>query len=176
MPTCKNCSKHFPYKVTIDKKQYDLGTRSYCLECSPFGSKNGYELRKKKNSKPDEKTCPICYKSFSYTKNNVCSSCRNFHNRFIKKIKCIEYKGGKCIQCGITDPDMLAFHHRNEDDKSFIISWNRQKTWDKLKLELDKCDLLCMNCHTKLHRLEINEKEKKILDYYKNNKKINQYF
>ena len=45
-------------------KYQSLTGRTYCLDCSPFGSRNGYKLRKENTRQgKDEKQCPICKKS-----------------------------------------------------------------------------------------------------------------
>jgi len=67
------------------------------------------------------------------------------------KKKAVAYKGGKCERCGY-DKCVAAmdFHHVNPDDKDFKISdgiWS----WDRLKPELDKCMMLCANCHREEH-------------------------
>jgi hypothetical protein len=66
-----------------------------------------------------------------------------------RKIKAIEYLGGKCKECGIiVHPAIFQFHHRDPNTKE--ASWNRKLRyypWEKIRRELDKCDLLCGNCH-----------------------------
>ncbi len=70
------------------------------------------------------------------------------------KQKAIEYKGGKCIMCGYNKcPTSMIFHHRKPEDKKFNIS-NKLAKWDIVKEELDKCDLLCLNCHGETHEVE----------------------
>lgn len=68
------------------------------------------------------------------------------------KIKAVEYKGGKCFRCGY-DKSLraLQFHHRDPKEKDFAISRPNPRSWDKVKVELDKCDLLCANCHSEIH-------------------------
>lgn len=60
----------------------------------------------------------------------------------------VEYKGGKCSLCGYDKSyAALQFHHRNPKEKSFSISNPKTRSWEKIKIELDKCDILCSNCH-----------------------------
>lgn len=67
------------------------------------------------------------------------------------KLKCVEYKGGKCILCGYNRCVFsLDFHHLNPEEKEFAISGNL-KSFESLKSELDKCILVCRNCHGEIH-------------------------
>lgn len=73
------------------------------------------------------------------------------------KILAIDYKGGQCQRCGYNKyVGALDFHHLNpliKDD-----NWNNfknRKFDSRFKLELDKCELLCANCHREIHA-EIN--------------------
>lgn len=71
-----------------------------------------------------------------------------------KKEWAIEYKGGKCQNCGYNKcAAALTFHHRESDKKEFGFAQSTGfcRSYAKLKKELDKCDLLCANCHTELH-------------------------
>jgi hypothetical protein len=69
--------------------------------------------------------------------------------KFLKK-KALEYKGCKCILCGYHKCDAaLHFHHVNGFDKEKGIS--RIRSWKKMVLELDKCVLVCSNCHSEVH-------------------------
>ena len=65
----------------------------------------------------------------------------------------IEYKGGQCESCGYNCcTDALEFHHTNSSGKDFSISdKGYTRSWNKVKEELDKCMLLCANCHRELH-------------------------
>lgn len=68
------------------------------------------------------------------------------------KEKGIEYKGGKCEICGYNKCNSaLEFHHIDPTNKSFTPSKNMNLAWEKLKLELDKCILVCANCHREIH-------------------------
>ncbi len=68
------------------------------------------------------------------------------------KIQAIEYKGGKCQKCGYDKCyAALEFHHRDPNEKE--VSWKklRSRSWKRIEEELDKCDLLCANCHREEH-------------------------
>lgn len=67
------------------------------------------------------------------------------------KQKLIEYKGGQCEICGYTRCNRaLQFHHKNPEKKDFHIS-GKSHSFDKLKEEVDKCILVCSNCHSEIH-------------------------
>jgi hypothetical protein len=71
-----------------------------------------------------------------------------------RKIKtlAIEYKGGKCQVCGyIKYPGGLDFHHLDPSEKEFGIGdKGYTRSWEKVKDELDKCILVCANCHREI--------------------------
>ena len=65
----------------------------------------------------------------------------------------VEYKGGKCEICGYDRcSGALEFHHSNLSDKKFGISEKGYtRSWKEVKGELDKCIMVCANCHRELH-------------------------
>lgn len=68
------------------------------------------------------------------------------------KLKSIEYMGGSCRDCGgIFHPASMEFHHEDPAVKEKSPGNLMQSTWDKLVVELDKCVLLCANCHRRRH-------------------------
>jgi len=74
------------------------------------------------------------------------------------KIKAIEYKGGKCENCGYDKcVNSMAFHHIDPSQKEFTISGD-YKSFERIKPELDKTKLLCHNCHGELHDAENQKK------------------
>ncbi len=65
----------------------------------------------------------------------------------------IKYKGGKCQICGYNKCDSaLEFHHLDPNQKDFGISANGYtRSWDTVKKELNKCIMVCANCHREIH-------------------------
>lgn len=65
----------------------------------------------------------------------------------------IDLLGGKCSVCGYCrDIKALDFHHLDESTKEFGLSdRGMTRSWAKVKAEVEKCVLLCANCHRELH-------------------------
>ena len=72
-----------------------------------------------------------------------------------KKLMCkaIKYAGGQCVLCGYKKSSRaLHFHHLDPDTKLFGISQKGiTRAWKKVVQEIDKCILLCANCHAEVH-------------------------
>jgi len=154
MNTC-----HYCYKETKNPK--------FCSKsCSASYTGKKYPKRAK------TKKCKIC-DELIHSKNIYCSKLcqsigmKNYHTskqnhnksksqimrsfRSRIKIKSLEYLGNKCIVCGYNKcVAALEFHHKDPSTKEFQIS-NTTKKWETIKIELDKCVLLCANCHRELH-------------------------
>ena len=94
------------------------------------------------------KRCKQCYNNIQQLKNNNI------------KLELIKYGGGECIRCGNNSIPTLQFHHINPNNKSFTIGniINGSKkikghtyTLEYIKNEVDKCVILCANCHCEYH-------------------------
>ena len=76
-----------------------------------------------------------------------------------KKVRqmAIEYKGGKCELCGYnTCTDALEFHHKDLSKKDFGISEKGYtRSWKRVQQELDKCIMVCANCHREVHASQV---------------------
>ncbi len=72
-----------------------------------------------------------------------------------KKIRlmAVEYKGGKCQRCGYKKCiEALEFHHTDPTQKDFnISSKGYTRSWKRVQEELDKCEIVCANCHREVH-------------------------
>lgn len=124
------------------------------------------------NTSETTKKCPYCnvvkdrktefykVKGKDIKVSGLCKSCileSNTKRRQLVKQKCVDYLGGKCFKCGYNKCiAALEFHHLDptEKDKDYV---NNRLMFDKLKPELDKCVLLCANCHREEHHLLITD-------------------
>lgn len=180
MRKCLKCEKDLPNVITINGKKHNICNRKFCLDCSPFKQHNTVNLVNS-NRRPiyvydgDEyKVCQLCKKEkninefYKNTKNSYHSNCRSCANtmtverqRSIKQ-KAVDYLGNKCIVCSYDKCiGALEFHHINPEEKDFSISQVKLSSFERIKSELDKCVLLCANCHREFHGglIEIPPKE-----------------
>ena len=63
-----------------------------------------------------------------------------------------DYKVKKgCAHCGYNEKAVaLDFHHENREDKIINVSSHWKTSWvqfEKMKKEMEKCIVLCSNCH-----------------------------
>jgi hypothetical protein len=86
---------------------------------------------------------------------------RNWHNKrranVVSKILELKISCGKCMYCEYDEhPEILQFHHRNPSDKRIALSGGSigNYSWESIQKEIDKCDLICPNCHFYLHYKE----------------------
>jgi len=68
-----------------------------------------------------------------------------------KKIKALSFLGGKCYCCGENRVPVLDFHHKDKEEKNFCINKIKDFRWSIIEKELEKCIILCRNCHAEIH-------------------------
>lgn len=109
--------------------------------------------------------CRACANAFSkehYAKNKLAviakSVARSRHARHNNK-EYIRSLGLFCIKCKADHPAVLDFHHRDPTQKEMTISKliNTRFSRSRLMSEIEKCDVLCSNCHRIHHWNERNE-------------------
>jgi len=85
----------------------------------------------------------------------MCKICVTNRRIWNVKKRAIEFLGGKCTLCGYNKcPDAFDFHHLDPTQKEFGIADAYCISWDRLVIELKKCQLLCSNCHREIHYQE----------------------
>lgn len=154
MKKCKNCENTIPTRVYLEGKLILTKNRLYCFECSPYKQHN---LKQTQTSpdKPVMNTCRVCEKNYPgghQQHKNICNVCRTSSLRKRKKLKAVEYMGEKCIVCNYDKCiAALHFHHIEPLEKEFAFSSNMTKPFEVLQIELNKCIIVCSNCHGEIH-------------------------
>ena len=68
--------------------------------------------------------------------------------RSARRQQIAELKSRPCMDCGGTFPACaMDYDHRNPTEKSFDISMTMTRSWDVILAEIQKCDVVCANCH-----------------------------
>lgn len=162
---CKMCKESKDISDFPTYKTYkSTGIRSYCKPC--YSIKTGHVPRKNETGvlqkmfgkshhselTEEEKVEYRLSRERKYRathKKEIRDYFRNFHKR--RKQELVDRLGGKCIDCGWSGPlPAFDFHHKDSTQKDFNLS----KTYKKMEeviAEIDKCVLLCSNCHRVRH-------------------------
>jgi len=128
---CNTCKKEKELSEFNKNKTRPDGYQHRCKECRTIHFKEDY----------------IKNKTLYLEKNN---KRRQDWREWLGKLKL------KCIGCGEDHPACLDFHHKDKKEKDFTISSIPAKSFSEknkqlVLLEIQKCDVLCSNCHRKLH-------------------------
>ena len=129
MKQCFRCKIYKSKREFYKNKANKDGLYSYCKSCHVIATKKW---------KKENKELHLFYRRKRYNKN------REFFAAYKKELK--------CYKCKENHPACLAFHHRNPSKKSFNIGCSLVRySIKKIMKEIAKCDVLCANCHMKLH-------------------------
>ncbi len=74
--------------------------------------------------------------------------------------RAVKYLGGRCLDCSINDYRVLVFDHLR--DKEANVARFLGKRWERIVKELEKCELVCANCHL----IRTNERIPKSIDTF----------
>ena len=134
MKYCSCCKENRPKERFNKNKTRKDGLNSFCRDCQRLKSKEYYSEK------------------------------REYHKDYVAKQKIAtkklfqEYKNTlRCSKCDFNHPAALDFHHINSSEKEIDISSAVSRngwSWKRIKKEIDKCVVLCSNCH----RIEHYEK------------------
>ena len=110
----------------------------YC--CKQCGESNEESMMNKGQGR---KSLSLCKK---------CHAINNAERGHRNRLEYIAYKGGRCEICGYDKCSAaLDFHHKDPNEKDPTFDNIRYWGLEKAKKELDKCLLVCSNCHRELH-------------------------
>lgn len=130
-----------------------------CTKCGE--EKSVTEFTKKARNKDGlNSRCRHCTRK---TVNNHYSNNKDYyktkahdHDKKVKKYIREVREKNVCVSCGEDKWWRLDFHHRNKDEKEYSIAAMRGQSLSVVQEELNKCDVLCANCHRDVHHLERN--------------------
>lgn len=137
--------------------------RKFCGKSCAASYNNSIAIKR-----PRRRTCLVCNEVITSDRKYCSGKCKNLHAqlhprarfnpaeaifawRHRVKLRAIQYKGGCCQVCGYNRCSRaLTFHHLSPTHKNFNINGST-RAWCLIKAELDKCLLLCANCHAEAH-------------------------
>ena len=126
---CKETKEFSLFKINYGRKKE--GKTSYaniCLACVSLDNKKWIQ------------------------ENRELSNKRTQIRRWERKLRAVEYKGGKCATClGIFPAECFDFHYIDKETKHKDPGLMMSHSDESLFKELDKCALLCANCHRTEH-------------------------
>lgn len=121
-----------------------------------------------KNRQGEMRECCKCHNTLSIDRfstrgdrlsvRHECTKCfsRYTANRYLaRKIALVEFLGGKCEKCKLSyHPSAFHFHHKDPTTKQFDWNQLRKQSTEKVLEEIEKCVLICANCHAVEHSTE----------------------
>jgi len=130
-------------------------TEKKCDHCKKFKDEEEFNW-KFKSLGVRHKTCRECMKPFR--KNWYEGDAHERHLQNVKERKdaarltAREYvyqylSTHPCSECGESDPMVLEFHHRGEKARDVSYLTAAGYSVATIQAEIDKCDVLCANCH-----------------------------
>jgi hypothetical protein len=158
---CPKCNNEVP-KFYFDKngKKHNCQRRKYCFICSPFGQHNTIKLEELKNGRGK---CKLCGKPVQRNSNSSkCYSCFFNQRQSQMILKVQDIVGDKCWICGYNRTwRNIAFHHVDKSQKLFGLTTREfvGYKWSRVFIEMQKCVVVCMNCHGEIHDNIISDKE-----------------
>lgn len=114
-------------------------------------------------------TCLVCDNPLTGRQTQYCSvKCKSASHAsyitqkqrgFNRKLRLVQRLGGQCTHCGY-NKNLAAMHFHHHDNKAFGLSVAelRSRSMAIIETEIEKCELLCGNCHGELHHQEAVEK------------------
>lgn len=140
----KACSKCKEVKPTAEFSKRGNGLQPYCKECNRLQRKKNYEANRERDKQ--------------YTRKNRWRI-RATALKFV--IQYVADRGG-CCKCGETDFSCIDFNHLDRTTKTHNVSEMVAGGYSvySIAAELDKCEILCANCHRKFTATQ--------MDWYKN--------
>ena len=129
-----------------------------CTKCNKNKPIEEFAWRSKPNNKRHAE-CKVCHRKVrkayyekSGEKDKIIA--RNYERRRKTREWLQQYKQElRCNRCGYDKAIALQFHHTDPNSKEYCIAEAVHRAWSvkRLQVEIDKCEVLCANCHIEEH-------------------------
>jgi hypothetical protein len=146
MKTCEKCGESSPIENFEYHSSYKDDFFTICKKCYDKiklekDAKKAERLEKKNQTKEKNKL----------KKKEAQKRISEKHK--LLKLKLIEEKGSVCLDCNKSYPIVCYdFHHRDKTSKEYGWGQLKNKSEEIIRAEIEKCDLLCSNCHRIRHQ------------------------
>ena len=129
---CTMCNQEKGIEEFPLRNEFTTRRQSYCYSCGSKMGKNWY------------------IENSDYQKENA-SKHRIAYRQALREFVLEYLLTHPCMSCGETDPAVLEFHHvRGEKLNDVSVLIGRGSSLERLKEEIEKCDVYCANCHRRL--------------------------
>jgi hypothetical protein len=133
---CKDIKEEACFDRNRTKKD---GLAGYCKDCNRTRMREYYHKNKDK-----------------MRAHRLASKARSRRRRLTRYRELMGQKS--CARCGLTDPRVLDWHHKDPGEKVTEVSQLALGNWGRLLEEIEKCVPLCRNCHAIVHYEERHRK------------------
>lgn len=124
---------------TTRNSSVDVDGKLQCVRCRESFTADNFIKRKDRDN----------------TYHSYCKACMNkdVSGRYVNlKSKLIKIMGDKCSRCDKSySLSVYSFHHTEPEHKDFNLGDKRYNSVESVMKELDKCILVCQNCHAEIH-------------------------
>lgn len=127
----------------------------HCNKCDTDKDDSEFYTRIVQGKVKEDKWCKECHRAYRkehYKQNKRVYIAKARRNNDKSSDWYRDYKSQLKCKCGEDHPAALDFHHPDPTRKEFLVSKAVRRFGRKrLKEEIEKCEVLCANCHRKHH-------------------------
>ena len=150
---CRECKRDYD----LEREPLERGETICCARCAENLPRDAYFPSAVKSKTRNGIWCKECQQAYYRERKDVeggsyfrlyTKQYRHRNRAHVDQIK-VERE---CVHCGESEPVCLDFHHRDRTSKKLDICGLVQTgcSLETLQKEIDKCDILCANCHRKV--------------------------
>ena len=142
--------------AAYNKRYYAAHKDEICLQNKRYCAEHKDEIKSRsKRYYREHKDALNAYQKQYYREhaNEIGARSKRRHHTHRRALVASLKNGKSCIYCGESNPVCLDWHHRNPGNKLFNISTvgSTKESLEFLQDEIAKCDMVCANCHRKIH-------------------------